>query len=455
MAEELIVPEGYEWITQEYADLGLTPTQADIDNWVEYGQPGQITVELGGGMTTLDVGGTELRVYTKLPEAEDFEFNYSNKEGQVFAVPEGTAVAGGNNYKLVGTKDIDGVSYDIYANEGEQGSGLSGLIEDATGIDLNKIVPNEVKSGIVPIPGISDPFGVTQGIVFGAEGAEEGLGVLSDITGLQPEEIQMAQDLGWTAASIAAGAATGNPYVTAGMMSLKQTSDTTKTDEDWNDLSKNVALNFAIAGTLDMAGKLLTNSAALGGGSPDVPVPEGGEGGLTDLYKAPSVPDAETIANVMPEGVMATDADFLAQTYPINNTTAGLDAPVTNPVADSGYAYDEFGSVTPTVKTSAQEEYWKAATANINKPWYKDPSILLPVAGLGLSVYGLMSRPSPDDLLDEQTDAQKELIELKSEKEKELLMMQMEHEAAMQEEALKPVPSTPPPSMYTKKYGVS
>lgn len=418
--------------------------------------PEKQAIDAGMTLSYVPIGdtGKQLMVYGDVNLAEGDTFTMSHKEGDIFAVPQGTPVSGARNYEKVGTKEINGEQYDIYQNAGSQGEGLSGIVENVTGVDLDKIVPNEVKSGIIPIPGISDPLGVSQGIVFG-EGANEGTDYLADITGLKPEEILLAQDIGLGVVSVG----TGNPYLAAGAVSLKETSDTAKTDEDWVDLGKNVALNFAIAGTLDMAGKLLTSAP-----SPSTPpafdAPSGYDAtGATALAGGP---DAATIANVMPEGV-----------YPINNTTAGLDTSVTNPVADSTVDYgasnylDFYGAppatdsaflsttVPGTSAPSMQEQYLGAAKAALEKPWYKDPSILLPVAGLGLSVYGLLSRPSPDDLLDEKTAAEKEIIDYQSEKNMEMLKAQQEFAAEQAAEDRAPVPSKAPPSMYTKKYGVS
>lgn len=427
MADELLDPatgkplvydDNEQWIIDEFQEAtGKPPTQADIANWSKHGEPGQILVELGGGMEVKTLSdGTEVRMYTRLPEDEDFEFAYSNKEGQVFAVPSGTHVAAGQNYKLVQSSG----GYDYYVNEGEESGGVFGGLADLTGISeiedlgegLSDVIPNELKSGIVPIPLVSDPFGITQGF-WGEEYAMEGRSSLANLTGLKPEEIAEFQDMGVDVASIITAAA-GAPYLAAGARSMKSASKVGEGRQDTEGLVKDVAINFAIAGAMDLMSSMM---------APKAIEPPAGEA-LIDPFASPVTDNILIESGV---GLPSTPGvtflgDSALQIPPLNLGTPTL----------------------PVVGAPAAGMDWKAI-ATIG-------SLALGAGGLGLQAYAAFS-DDDDDIEDE-----KELMAQKYEYEKRLLEMKIDAEHSMLTESLAPVPSSPAPSTYgggvKKPYGV-
>lgn len=470
--EPLVYSPEEQWIVDEFTSLGLTPTQADIENWSEYGTPGQITAELGSGFEEIELSsGVKVKSYSAeainaAKEAsglgDEFLFNYSNKEGQAFRVPAGTPVAPGMNYKKVQTEG----GFDYYVNEGEASGGVFGGLADLTGInefeeagkELGEAIPNELKSGLVPIPLISDPFGITQGF-WGGEYAQEGRASASDLTGLSEDEIMLGQDIGLEVMGAIAGIATGNPYVTAGVRSLKSASKTGEGMKDTEDLLKDVGINFAVAGAIDMTARLLTPSptpAPVGEQSATAMDAESIQGmydtGGKDLFLGPDVSSA---GEVIPGGALD-----VAKVSPSYIDPFALSTPAELAVAPlgAGAASTAGGVVGGT--TAGAGAAVPSASGMDWRAWATIGSLGLGAAGLGLQAYGILS-DDEEDQIDEQKDAQMELQAQQFEYEQKLLEMKIEAEKELMEMEKEPIPSKAAPSVYKpgtvksgKPYGV-
>ena len=234
-------------VIADYKKLGKTPTEADIKNWTKYGRQGQILVELNPkNFEVRDLNGTQVRVY-KNPSSLNRPFDLSNKEGQVFAVPKGTSVASGKNYKLVTSQD----GYDYYVNSGRQSGGLAGKISDITGIKeigtVSKYIPNEVMAAV-------DPLGVNTAVLFGPRKAGAITSTIADYPGLKESEVGTLQQGAATAMSIALALA-GHPYIGAAMESSMQAGNYFKGNQSLRSAIINSGIAFSLAGATDLASR--------------------------------------------------------------------------------------------------------------------------------------------------------------------------------------------------------
>lgn len=409
--------EDVDAIYQE--QLGRAPDQAGYDAYV--GKPiddvesavthsdEYLTKTTGVTVKTVDVNGTPIKVYDNLNLAEGDTFTMSHKGGDVFAVPAGTPVSDARNYKYV--KTVDG--YDYYVNEGGSSGGLSGFIEGATGgvVNLDNLVPNEVKSGLIPITGLSDPFGITQGF-WGEEYSAEGKKAAADITGLQESEIQFLQDIGVDAVSLTT-ALMGHPYVGAGIRSTQSASKTAANQQDTEKLLTDIGINYAIAGALDW---LSTP------GAPKTPGGAPGSSGYTyDQFN--TNPSALPMSG---GGTPAFDSFnpnwFLDSSAPVTLTPgAAADAgalaiPGAAPASSAAWGWKEYATV---------------------------GSLALGAGGLALQGAALLSAPSPEETSKQDYEYQKKLLQMKIDAESKLQAESLSAQAAMQSEALAPLPASP------------
>lgn len=489
----------YQWIYDEFQQaLGRPPTPEEYANWKEHGSPGQILVELGGGMEVIDADGTEVRVYRDLSAAgDDFTFSYSNKEGEVFAVPEGTAVAGNKNYKKLGTND----GFDIYVNQGEQSGGIVGTIDKALGTDLSgvadKVIPNELKSGIIPIPGISDPTGTTQTALFGKEFNDQGLESLADLTGMKSSDLGQLQTYGRIGAEVALSVMLPGvgPWLAAGVESAFQASQVVGADEDVTKALTNAGIAIAAAYVTSGLQTGSWNPATQIRGGPAVPageVPAAGEapskaGVPDDLYAynepAPAAAPAGTGAPTSSGAGSTTPSTGSgsggAPGAPQTANMPGSSAPVQTPAAPENVKFQTPGgtptqppasvsisdvmSMTPDGMTSTitlwpqgQIQSWTIQPKAIPPPVQNTvtPAWIAAGAGVigaGLTYLGSMQALSAQEkAMKEAAKLQKEALQKQSEFEQERLNAEMQmyyDRLALEEGADEPHETG---SMYTK-----